>query len=340
MLKTSPLSFPALSCGGRWHPTDDSHTLGTSWTHLGNHSRGRKTMPNRETLPKSDTASKSKTITSKTKTIMPNSDATPNSTPQGKHGASTSSSSAPAAGQLTHAGVYLAAKTKSESDELQRAFALAEALLVSTNSFLRDTRRCIDPAAQRAVNEARAAAKTLAAKWLGVLLVHSARYKTTPCNKPIVRCGYCKFEVDPDRHGCLFSHGQTRDLRRDPLVYYYEPCMRPNGGCRPDCDASCPYAHNQTEITHHPVELLRQTAAYLATKPTLKNLLTKQAVLPKNGAESTPKEKLRGMPPPLMAFISLRLDLGPRLAPFLHAPCPKSHAVAFCWRSSPHLPSD
>ena len=68
MLKTSPLSFPALSCG-RWHPTDDSHTLGRVDA-LGNHSRGRKTMPNRETLPKSDTASKSKTITSKTKTIM------------------------------------------------------------------------------------------------------------------------------------------------------------------------------------------------------------------------------------------------------------------------------
>lgn len=125
--------------------------------------------------------------------------------------------------RITHAGEYRAAKSQKEHAEMRAAFAISEALLISSEAFMDDSRKVLSPECQRAVNAARDDAPTLASKWLGVLLAHSCRFKTTACTNEVVRDGCCRYEVDPKYHGCLFSHGPTCDMRRDPLTHYYEP---------------------------------------------------------------------------------------------------------------------
>lgn len=64
---------------------------------------------------------------------------------------------------------------------------------------------------------------------LGTVLAQSGRYKTTECinprmkpsqtnGQPSSRASCCKYGAQ-----CLFTHGED-DTRRDPLLYYYEPC--------------------------------------------------------------------------------------------------------------------
>ena len=373
--------------------------------------------------------------------------------------------------RATHAGQYRAAKSPQELAEMRAAFSLSEALLISSDAFMDDGRRVLSPECQRAVNAARACAPTAASQWLGVILAHSARFKTTACTNQVVRDGCCRYEVEPKYFGCLFSHGPSRDMRRDPLVHYYEPCvprpeprappslprgdrartharsrapqspaltrhtlaripvpraraltalgricrrpagcastghapsasnsrargpiarrprpiarartrslviplrpcashafppaplsslvctrvhaaaasrhlarrprraplispyvprrcLRPDGGCPADCDASCSYAHNTTEIMHHPIRLLRQVSAYLVSRPSLAQLKNPPKLHIKNGsrdkgahgkggggssnAAGNALGNVPGMPPALMALISLRLDL-------------------------------
>jgi hypothetical protein len=127
--------------------------------------------------------------------------------------------------RATHAGQYRAAKSPQELAEMRAAFSLSEALLISSDALMDDGRRVLSPECQRAVNAARACAPTAASQWLGVILAHSARFKTTACTNQVVRDGCCRYEVEPKYFGCLFSHGPWRDMRRDPLVHYYEPCV-------------------------------------------------------------------------------------------------------------------
>ena len=107
---------------------------------------------------------------------------------------------------------------------------------------------------------------------MGTVLSHTARYKTTYCKNELVDSSdhlpSCKYGL-----GCLFAHS-TADLRRDPLMHYYEPvrseaCTPEGGGACPRGD-DCPYAHNDVEIAQHPVHLLRrlrQLAAWSGAPP-------------------------------------------------------------------------
>jgi hypothetical protein len=189
-----------------------------------------------------------------------------------------------------HAREYEAASTE-ENCAILQAVAVSDAVLLSADAFLRETRRYIDPFHQRALNRAFEAATADGARQLGMLLAHSAKYKTSRCGNELVHIRSkhpcCRFKDD-----CLFFHSDE-DSRRDPLTHFYE-MERRAGCCASGNEPDCPYAHSANELDCHPVHLLRRV---------------RLALVKTGGSLDAPtRAGETDYRPPLMRLVSLRLD--------------------------------